>query len=286
MGNLSGAPRIQLAHTAGKSGRPASPLVSDTGRGCCVIQRKPASSGTTDQHAVWEWLPACQFLASTNLCQQPSKHSPYLCPVCAPSNRQEPRFIPASTLGQIHRWATVLVAQLFRGAVDLGRPADISLYHLGCFKLVLPDGSWVYLAALVLSSLQQQQQSSISELLGTFRAAGAVLHISAPKCKQCQRKRSKNGDQCIDWLPLRKHLLPPELSLLCPTRTLAFCMAVMWWSKGSVTARLLTLRTASSTGKAAPKRHEQADYQGVVPSGSWRVPSSFHSRNSKNSSKP
>ena len=92
--------------------------------------------------------------------------------------------------------------------------------------------------------------------------ADAVLQITAPKCKQCQRKRSKNGDQCIDWLPLRKHLLPPELSLLCPTRTSAFCMAAMWRSKGAVTARLLTLRKSRSTGKAAPKRHVQPDFQG------------------------
>jgi hypothetical protein len=45
---------------------------------------------------------------------------------------------------------------VFRGAV-LGRPADTSLYHLGCFKLVMPDDSWVYLAAVVRDSLQQQQ---------------------------------------------------------------------------------------------------------------------------------
>lgn len=67
--------------------------------------------------------------------------------------RHHPQFIPASTLGQVHRWCIVLLAQLFRGAVDLGRPADISLYHLGCFKLVLPDGRSVYLAAVVRASL-------------------------------------------------------------------------------------------------------------------------------------
>jgi hypothetical protein len=189
--------------------------------------------------------------------------------------RQHPQFIPASTLGQVHRWCSVLLAQLFRGAVDLGRPADISLYHLGCFKLVLPDGRWWYLASVVLSSLQQeQQQHSLDEVLEAFRQAGAVLHVSVPKCKQCHRKRSKNGGQVIDWLPLRKHLLPPELALLCPTRTLAFCMAATWWAKGAVTARQLTLRKAGSTGKAAPKRHAQADFQGQVPAGSWKVPSS------------
>lgn len=133
--------------------------------------------------------------------------------------RQQPEYIPATTLGQVHRWCSVLLAQLFRGTVDLGRPADISLYHLGCCKLALPDGRSVYLAKVVLYSLQQQhqqQQYSLDEVLEAFRQAGAVLQISAPKCKQCQRKRSKNGNQCIDWLPLRKHLLPPQLGLLCP----------------------------------------------------------------------
>lgn len=201
--------------------------------------------------------------------------SPCVCGVCA--CRQQPQFIPASTLGQIHRWSSVLLPQQLRGVVDLGRPADASLYHLACFKLVLPDSRWVYLASVVLNSLQQeqgQQQHSLDEVLESFRQAGAVLQISVPKCKQCHRKRSKNGGQVIDWLPLRKHLLPPELSLLCPTRTLAFCMAAMWWAKGAVTARLLTLRKSSSTGKAAPKRHAQADFQGDVPAGAWKVPSS------------
>jgi uncharacterized membrane protein YgcG len=178
-------------------------------------------------------------------------------------------------LGQIHRWCSVLLAQLFRGAVDLGRPADISLYHLGCFQLVLPDGRSVQLAALVLNSLQQgQQQHSIDEALEAFRQVGAVLHISVPKCKQCSRKRSKNGDQCIDWLSLRKHLLAPELALLCPTRTLAFCIAAMWFTKGAISARVLTLRKANSSGKAAPKRYQQADFQAAAPAGSWKVPSS------------
>jgi len=144
---------------------------------------------------------------------------PHLICVACVRCRQQPHFIPASTLGQIHRWSSILLPQLFRGAVNLGRPADSSLYHLGCFKLVLPDGRWWYMAAVVLNSLQQQQ-NSLDEMLEAFRQAGAVLQISVPKCKQCHRKRSKNGDQVIDWLPLRKHLLPPELSLLCPTRTL------------------------------------------------------------------
>lgn len=158
--------------------------------------------------------------------------------------------------------------------MDLGRPADISLYHLGCFKLVLPDSRSVYLASLVLSSLQEQRQHSLDEMLEAFRQAGAVLHISVPKCKQCSRKRSKNGGQCIDWLALRKALLPPNLSMLCPTRTLAFCMSAMWWSKGAITARLLTLRKANSSGRAAPKRHAQVDFQAQVPADAWKVPSS------------
>lgn len=166
-----------------------------------------------------------------------------------------------------------MLAQLFRGAIDLGRPADISLYHLGCFKLMYPDGRWVYLAAVVLASLQQQQQLSLDAMLEAFRQAGAVLHISVPKCKQCSRKRSKNGGQCVDWLSLRKHLLPPQLSLLCPARTLCFCMATTWLCKGALSARLLTLRRAS-TSKAAPKRHSQTDFQGIMPADAWKVPSS------------
>lgn len=110
----------------------------------------------------------------------------------------------------------MLVAQLFRGAVDLGRSSDICLYHLGCFKLVMPDGRDVYLAAVVLAALQQQQQQQwgLDQLLEAFRQAGAVLHISVPKCKQCSIQRKKNGGHSIDWLSLRKPLLPPEPSLL------------------------------------------------------------------------
>lgn len=70
-----------------------------------------------------------------------------------PTEQAADQFIPATTLGQIHRWCSVLLAQLCRGAGDLVRPADISLYHLGCFKLVLTDGPWVYLAAVVLNRL-------------------------------------------------------------------------------------------------------------------------------------
>ena len=81
-----------------------------------------------------------------------------------------------------------------------------------------PDGSSIPLAAVALHGLQQQRQLGIDQLLQVFEAAGAVLVISAPKCKQCSKKRGRNGGQCVDWVPLRKHILPPELALLCPTR--------------------------------------------------------------------
>ena len=79
----------------------------------------------------------------------------------------------------------MLQAWLFRGAVDLGRPSDISLYHIDCFQLVLPNGQKTPLAAVALNSLQQsqQQQHSMDQVLEAFRAAGAVLEICAPKCK-------------------------------------------------------------------------------------------------------
>jgi len=114
---------------------------------------------------------------------------PHLC-------RREPRFVPATSLAQVNRWCAVLLSQLFRGAVDFGRPADIALYHIGCFLLRFPDNSSIPLAALVLHGLQQQRpQFSIDQLLEVFRAAGAVLVISAPKCKQCSTKRGRNGGQ-------------------------------------------------------------------------------------------
>lgn len=46
----------------------------------------------------------------------------------------------------------------------------------------------------------------------------------------------------------------------------------MWWCKGHVTARLLTLRFKASVGQAAPKRHVQPDFQGEVPAEGWKVP--------------
>lgn len=65
--------------------------------------------------------------------------------------------------------------------IHYGRPSDISLYHMGC--LDLPNGHTTPLAAVVLNSLQIPQQHSLAEVLDTLRAAGATLHIQAPKCK-------------------------------------------------------------------------------------------------------
>ena len=185
--------------------------------------------------------------------------------------RRSPEFIPARTLDQVNRWTIILLAWLFRGTVDLGRPSDICLYHLGCFKLVLPDGKDTHLAAVVLHSLQQEQQDSLDELLEAFRTAGAVLEIRVPKCKQSESKRKLNGGQCIEWLNIRRPILDPALSMLCPTRSLAFCMAASWWSRGAVSARLLGVRRFGST-KAAPKRHQQPDFQGSLTADACKVP--------------
>jgi hypothetical protein len=106
--------------------------------------------------------------------------------------RSEPCFIPAASVAQVSRWCSVLLAQLFRGCVDFGRPADIALDHLGCFQLRLPDGRSIPLTAVALHGQQQQRpQLGINALLEAFRAAGAVLVISAPKCKQCAGKRGR-----------------------------------------------------------------------------------------------
>ncbi len=167
----------------------------------------------------------------------------------------------------------MIQAWLFRGLVDLGRPSDISLYHLGNFQLVLPDGSATPLAAVVLNSLQQDgHSSSMDEVLEAFRAAGAVLEIHAPKCKQSEAKRRKNGGHSIDWVDLRKPMLDPALAVLCPTRTVAFCMAASWWARGAVSARLLGVMRSNSRARAAPKRHQQPDYQASLPAGAAKVP--------------
>ena len=100
----------------------------------------------------------------------------------------------------------MIQAWLFRGAVDLSRPSDICLYHLGCFQLALPIGQKAgQLAAVVLNSLQQgQQQHSIDQVLEAFRSAGAVLEIHVPKCKQNEQKRRHNGGHSIDWFDISK----------------------------------------------------------------------------------
>lgn len=92
--------------------------------------------------------------------------------------RQRAEFIPATTLGQLLRWSAVALSELFRGSVDLGRPADICLYHIGCFDLLLPSGYSLPLAGVALYGLQQQHpQYSMDQVLETFRQAGAVLRL-------------------------------------------------------------------------------------------------------------
>jgi len=46
----------------------------------------------------------------------------------------------------------------------------------------------------------------------------------------------------------------------------------MWWAKGAVSARLLTVRKSGSC-KAAPKRHQQPDFQ-ATDTGRWKAPTS------------
>ncbi|WIA40816.1 hypothetical protein OEZ86_004494 [Tetradesmus obliquus] len=92
-------------------------------------------------------------------------------------------FIPPRALEQVNRWAMLVLALLFRVLCN-ERPSDISLYHLGCFKLQAPDHSSTNLAALALAALQPDAAHSADQMLEAFRAAGAVLLIKAPKCKQ------------------------------------------------------------------------------------------------------
>lgn len=198
--------------------------------------------------------------------------SPYYCVVvCVAVCRSSPEFIPARILDQLNRWSCILLAWHLRGLVDNGRPSDVSLYHIGCFNLVLPNQHKTPLAAAVLSSLQQQQQQhSIDEILEVYRSAGAVLHIKIPKCKQDQRKRSSNGGSPVSWLDVYKPLLDPALTPFCPARSIAFSMAVSWYVKGAVSARLLSVRRLGSS-KAAPKRHMQPDFQSATGSACWKV---------------
>lgn len=90
--------------------------------------------------------------------------------------RSSPNLIPARILDQLNRWCCVLLTWHLMGLVDNSRPSDISLYHIGCLNLVLENGQTTPLASLVLNSLQNQQQHSLSEVLDAFTAAGAVLH--------------------------------------------------------------------------------------------------------------
>jgi hypothetical protein len=109
-------------------------------------------------------------------------------------------------------------------------------------------------------------------VLEAFRTAGAVLCIRVPKCKQHEVKRNSNGGSAVDWLDLQKPILHPALSLFCPTRTLAFCMAASWFARGAVSGRLLGVRHFK-TAKAAPKRYQQHDFQHVQQaSNCWKVP--------------
>lgn len=100
-----------------------------------------------------------------------------------------------------------------------------------------------------------------------------MLLISAPKCKQSERKRGRGGaqQQHVDWLSVRKHLLQPQLALWDPARLVVLCLMASWFSRGSIAARLLLSRRFKSS-RAAPKRQQQPDFQAHVPAGCWKVP--------------
>jgi hypothetical protein len=132
----------------------------------------------------------------------------------------------------------LVLALLFRVLCN-ERPSDISLYHLGCFKLQAPDRSSTHLASLALAALQPDAAHSADEMLEAFRAAGAVLLIKAPKCKQSERKRGRGGAaqlQRIEWLAVRKHMLPPELAIWDPARLVTLCLMASWYCRGSLGA--------------------------------------------------
>ncbi|WIA19270.1 hypothetical protein OEZ85_003905 [Tetradesmus obliquus] len=172
-----------------------------------------------------------------------------------------PDFIPPRSLDQVNRWSQLVLALLFRVLCN-ERPSNITLYHLGCFKLAAPDHSSTHLASLALAGLQQDAVHHIDDMLEAFRGAGAVLLISAPKCKQSERKRGRGGgqQQHVDWLSVRKHLLQPQLALWDPARLVVLCLMASWFSRGSIAARLLLSRRFRSA-KAAPKRQQQPDFQ-------------------------
>uniref|UniRef100_A0A383VH72 Uncharacterized protein n=1 Tax=Tetradesmus obliquus TaxID=3088 RepID=A0A383VH72_TETOB len=140
-----------------------------------------------------------------------------------------PDFIPPRSLDQVNRWSQLVLALLFRVLCN-ERPSNITLYHLGCFKLAAPDHSSTHLASLALAGLQQDAVHHIDDMLEAFRGAGAVLLISAPKCKQSERKRGRGGgqQQHVDWLSVRKHLLQPQLALWDPAR-----LASPEWREGT-----------------------------------------------------
>jgi hypothetical protein len=166
----------------------------------------------------------------------------------------------------------LVLALLFRVLCN-ERPSDISLYHLGCFKLQAPDHSSTNPAALALAALQPDAAHSADEMLEAFRAAGAVLLIKAPKCKQSERKRGRGRAaplQRIEWLSVRKHLLPPQLAMWDPARLVVLCLMASWFSRGSIGSRLLLNRRFGSS-KAGPKRQQQPDFQSDVSAGCWKV---------------
>jgi hypothetical protein len=147
-------------------------------------------------------------------------HAGAACQPCRPGAD----YTPPRALEQVNRWAMLVLALLFRVLCN-ERPSDISMYHLGCFKLQAPDHSSTHLASVALAALQPDADHvsctvhSANEMLEAYRAAGAVLLIRAPKCKQSERKRSRGRAaplQRIEWLAVRKRLLPPELALWDP----------------------------------------------------------------------
>jgi hypothetical protein len=164
----------------------------------------------------------------------------------------------------------MLVLALLLRVLCNQRPSDISLYHLGCFKLQAPDHSSTHLASLALAALQPDAAHSADEMLDAFRAAGAVLLIKAPKRKQNERKRGRGGAaalQRIEWLAVRQHMLPPELAMWGPARLVMLCLMASWFCRG---ARLRLNRRFGSS-KAGPKRQQQPDFQADASAGCWKV---------------
>eukprot|EP00883_Tetradesmus_obliquus_P002925 jgi/Sobl393_1/1313/SZX79318.1 len=125
------------------------------------------------------------------------------------------------------------------------------------------------------SSRQQPGPSntSASQQDEVEATATAVLLIKAPKCKQSERKRGRGRAaplQRIEWLSVRKHMLPPQLAMWDPARLVVLCLMASWFSRGSIGARLLLNRRFGSS-KAGPKRQQQPDFQADVSAGCWKV---------------